>query len=149
MLTVSEMSSQKVISPSIWYVLIMDTVHLILYLLIIISDILIILRCHGLSLHKFVIITLLIQPACQGNCFNHVSKPVSLQSFICLSRSGVRQALWLTKTKLISSLPPQLLSLAESPANQIPDQDERVQNAIKHARFWDTTEERPGKEKYR
>ena len=66
-----------------------------------------------------------------------------------LSVSGVRQALWLTKTKLIPGLPPQLLSLTESPANQIPDQDERVQNAIKHARFWDTTEERPGKEKYR
>lgn len=61
---------------------------------------------------------------------------------------GVRQALWLTKTKLISGLPPQLLSLSESPANQIPDQDDRVQNAIKHARFWDTTEDRPGKEKY-
>ncbi|KAJ4936828.1 hypothetical protein JOQ06_001414 [Pogonophryne albipinna] len=61
---------------------------------------------------------------------------------------GVLQALWLTKTKLIPSLPPQLLSLSENPANQIPDQDERVQNAIKHARFWDTTEERPGKERY-
>ncbi|KAM4623333.1 large ribosomal subunit protein mL37 [Polymixia lowei] len=61
---------------------------------------------------------------------------------------GVRQALWLTKTKLTAGLPPQLLSLAESPANQIPDQDERVQNAIRHARFWDTTESRPGKDKY-
>ncbi|XP_031730784.1 39S ribosomal protein L37, mitochondrial-like isoform X1 [Anarrhichthys ocellatus] len=61
---------------------------------------------------------------------------------------GVRQALWLTKTKLIPGLPPQFLSLAESPANQIPDQDKRVQNAIKHARFWDTKEERPGREKY-
>ncbi|XP_071368326.1 large ribosomal subunit protein mL37 [Centroberyx affinis] len=61
---------------------------------------------------------------------------------------GVRQALWLTKTKLIAGLPPQLLSLAQSPANQIPDQDERVQNAIRHARFWDTTENRPGKDKY-
>ncbi|XP_070775466.1 large ribosomal subunit protein mL37 [Enoplosus armatus] len=61
---------------------------------------------------------------------------------------GIRQALWVTKTKLIPGLPPQLLSLAENPANQIPDQDERVQNAIKHARFWDTTEERPGKKKY-
>ncbi|XP_068605118.1 large ribosomal subunit protein mL37 [Brachionichthys hirsutus] len=61
---------------------------------------------------------------------------------------GLRQALWLTKTKMISSLPPQLLSLAESAANQIPDLDERVQKAIKHARFWDTTEERPGKAKY-
>lgn len=61
---------------------------------------------------------------------------------------GVRQALWLTKTKLISGLPPQLLSLTENPANRIPDQDERVQTAIKHARFWDTTEKRPGKDKY-
>lgn len=61
---------------------------------------------------------------------------------------GMRQALWLTKTKLISGLPPQLLSLAESPSNQIPDQDERVQNAIKNARFWDTTEDRPNKAKY-
>ncbi|CAJ1071390.1 S ribosomal protein L37%2C mitochondrial isoform X1 [Xyrichtys novacula] len=61
---------------------------------------------------------------------------------------GVRQALWLTKTKLISGLPPQLLSHAEDPINQIPDQDNRVKNAIKHARFWDTTNERPPKEKY-
>ncbi|KAM3604149.1 uncharacterized protein V6R79_007095 [Siganus canaliculatus] len=61
---------------------------------------------------------------------------------------GIRQVLWLSKTKLTPGLPPHLLSLAENPANQIPDQDERVQNAIKHARFWDTTEERPGKEKY-
>lgn len=61
---------------------------------------------------------------------------------------GVRQALWLTKSKLTAGLPPQLLSLAQSPANQIPDQDEHVQNAIRHARFWDTTEERPRKDKY-
>ncbi|XP_028987581.1 39S ribosomal protein L37, mitochondrial [Betta splendens] len=61
---------------------------------------------------------------------------------------GVCQALWLTKTQLISGLPPQLLALAANPANQIPDQDERVQNAIKHARFWNTTEERPGKRQY-
>ncbi|KAM7378749.1 hypothetical protein PAMP_004348 [Pampus punctatissimus] len=61
---------------------------------------------------------------------------------------GVLQALWLTKTKMISALPPHLLSLAENPVNQIPNQDERVQNAIKHARFWDTTEDRTSKEKY-
>ncbi|KAM3866416.1 large ribosomal subunit protein mL37 [Diretmus argenteus] len=61
---------------------------------------------------------------------------------------GVRQALWLTKSKLTTGLPPQLLSLAQSPANQIPDQDKRVQNAIRHSRFWDTKEERPGKYKY-
>lgn len=61
---------------------------------------------------------------------------------------GVSQALWLTKTKLIPGLPPQLLSLAQVPANQILDQDERVQNAIKHARFWDTTESKPPRERY-
>lgn len=61
----------------------------------------------------------------------------------------MRQAAWLTKTQVIPGLPAQLLSLAENPENQIPDQDERVQNAIKHARFWDTTEDRPRKEKYR
>ncbi|XP_061549113.1 39S ribosomal protein L37, mitochondrial isoform X1 [Phycodurus eques] len=58
---------------------------------------------------------------------------------------GVRQALWLTKSKAVSGLPPQLLSLAESPANKIPNQEIRVQNAIKHACFWDTTEEQPVK----
>lgn len=78
----------------------------------------------------------------------YLSRLMSFKS-LSLSLSGVRQALWLTKTKLIPHLPPQLLSLTENPANQIPDQDERVQNAIKHARFWDTTQERPGKEKYR
>ena len=57
--------------------------------------------------------------------------------------AGVRQALWLTKTKLTPGLPPQLLALAESSANQIADQDERVQNAINHACFWETTEAEP------
>uniref|UniRef100_A0A1A7X9V4 Large ribosomal subunit protein mL37 n=1 Tax=Iconisemion striatum TaxID=60296 RepID=A0A1A7X9V4_9TELE len=61
---------------------------------------------------------------------------------------GVRQALWLTKSKRISGLPPHLLSLAQMPENQLPDQDQRVQDAIKHARFWDTTEPRTKKEKY-
>lgn len=76
-------------------------------------------------------------------------KPMALKSILFFPDPGVRQALWLTKTKLIPSLPPQLLSLAENPANQIQDLDERVKNAIKHARFWDTTEDRPNKEKYR
>lgn len=79
----------------------------------------------------------------------HINSRCHLSLHLSISLLGVRQALWLTKTKLISGLPPQLLALAANPASQIPDQDERVQNAIKHARFWDTTEERPGKEKYR
>ncbi|CAL9688418.1 unnamed protein product [Knipowitschia caucasica] len=61
---------------------------------------------------------------------------------------GVPQALWLTKTKLIDGLPPRLLSLGQDPANHIPDQDERVKNAIKHARFWDTTTEKTKEERY-
>ncbi|XP_067109519.1 39S ribosomal protein L37, mitochondrial [Osmerus mordax] len=61
---------------------------------------------------------------------------------------GVKQALWLTKSKMIKGLPAQVLSLADDPANQIPNQDEMVQNAIKHSRFWDTTEQRPPRQKF-
>uniref|UniRef100_A0A8C7XJV1 Large ribosomal subunit protein mL37 n=1 Tax=Oryzias sinensis TaxID=183150 RepID=A0A8C7XJV1_9TELE len=61
---------------------------------------------------------------------------------------AVRQAAWLTKTQVNSGLPPHLLTLAESLESRVEDQSERVQNAIKHARFWDTTESRPNKEKY-
>ncbi|XP_077472456.1 large ribosomal subunit protein mL37 [Stigmatopora argus] len=56
---------------------------------------------------------------------------------------GVRQALWLTKSKAVSGLPPELLSLVKISTNQIPHQEKRVQNAIRHACFWDTTEQRP------
>lgn len=61
---------------------------------------------------------------------------------------GMRQALWLTKSKLMEGLPPRVLSLGQDPANQIPDQDERVKTAIEHARFWDTTEPKPNQERY-
>lgn len=61
---------------------------------------------------------------------------------------GVRQALWLSKSVLIKGLPAQILSLAEDPANQIENQDERVQNAIKNSRLWDTTEPRPPRERF-
>ncbi|KAM6948193.1 acyl-coenzyme A thioesterase 11-like [Aplochiton taeniatus] len=61
---------------------------------------------------------------------------------------GVRQALWLTKSKLTQGLPDQVTALGDNPANQIADQDDRVQNAIRHARFWDTTEPRPGREQF-
>lgn len=61
---------------------------------------------------------------------------------------GVKQVLWLTKSKLTEGLPPRLLSLAQDPANHIPDQDERVKNAIKHARFWDTLEPKPSEDRY-
>lgn len=71
----------------------------------------------------------------------------SLKEDLCFT--GVRQAAWLTKSQVNSGLPPKLLTLAESLESQAEDQSERVQNAIKHARFWDTTESRPNKRKYR
>ncbi|XP_034038591.1 39S ribosomal protein L37, mitochondrial [Thalassophryne amazonica] len=78
----------------------------------------------------------------------HKDKPCYIFHQTTNLTEGVHQALWLTKAKLTSGLPPHLLSLANDPTNQIPDQDERVQNAIRHARFWDTTESRPDKDKY-
>ncbi|TRY87514.1 hypothetical protein DNTS_007080 [Danionella cerebrum] len=53
---------------------------------------------------------------------------------------GVRQALWLSKSVLTNGIPDQVLSLGEDPANQIENQDERVQDIIRNSRIWDTTE---------
>uniref|UniRef100_A0A4W5NAF5 Large ribosomal subunit protein mL37 n=1 Tax=Hucho hucho TaxID=62062 RepID=A0A4W5NAF5_9TELE len=78
----------------------------------------------------------------------HKEKPCFIFNQRTNALEGVRQALWLTKSKLTKGLPDQVLSLAENEANQIENQDERVQNAIRHARFWDTTEERPSREKF-
>ncbi|XP_029474351.1 39S ribosomal protein L37, mitochondrial [Rhinatrema bivittatum] len=61
---------------------------------------------------------------------------------------GVKQALWLSKSKLIEGLPPKILSVTEDPAHQIENQDERVQNIICHARFWSTTEIEPTRETF-
>uniref|UniRef100_A0A3Q3XRJ1 Large ribosomal subunit protein mL37 n=1 Tax=Mola mola TaxID=94237 RepID=A0A3Q3XRJ1_MOLML len=67
-------------------------------------------------------------PACEMPL--HKEKPCYVYHQRTSALEGVRQALWLTKTKPISGLPPQLLSLTESSANQIPDQDERVKNCV-------------------
>lgn len=61
---------------------------------------------------------------------------------------GVRQVLWLSKSALIKEFPAQILSLAEDPANQIEDQDERVQNAIRSALLWGATDGQPPRERY-
>ncbi|EPY84569.1 39S ribosomal protein L37, mitochondrial-like protein [Camelus ferus] len=60
----------------------------------------------------------------------------------------VKQALWLTKTKLIEGLPEKVLSLAHDPRNYIENQDERVLNVISHARLWHSTEDIPKRETY-
>lgn len=61
---------------------------------------------------------------------------------------GVKQALWLTKSKLINGLPKQILSIAEDPAYHIENQDERVKAAISHARFWSAPEIRPERARF-
>ncbi|XP_007518096.1 large ribosomal subunit protein mL37 isoform X1 [Erinaceus europaeus] len=61
---------------------------------------------------------------------------------------GVKQALWLTKSKLIEGLPEKVLSLVEDPKNHIENQDERVLNVISHARLWHSTDDIPKRETY-
>ncbi|XP_015742824.2 39S ribosomal protein L37, mitochondrial [Python bivittatus] len=63
-------------------------------------------------------------------------------------QEGVKQALWLTKAKLIKGLPPPILNIMNDVAHQLEDQDERIQNAISHACFWAGTEEDISFEKY-
>ncbi|XP_053102052.1 39S ribosomal protein L37, mitochondrial [Hemicordylus capensis] len=72
--------------------------------------------------------------------------------YICHQRTGllegVKQALWLTKTKLMKGLPPQILNIMNDTDSQLENQDERVHNAISHARFWVNTEEEITEETY-
>ncbi|KAM6217601.1 large ribosomal subunit protein mL37 [Rhynchocyon petersi] len=66
----------------------------------------------------------------------------------CRLLEGVKQALWLTKTKLIEGLPEKVLSLVDDPRNHIENQNERVLNVISHARLWHSTEDIPKRETY-
>lgn len=61
---------------------------------------------------------------------------------------GMKQALWLTKTKLIEGLPQKVLSLVDDPRNHIENQEERVLDIISHARLWHSTEDIPKRETY-
>ncbi|XP_006839862.1 PREDICTED: 39S ribosomal protein L37, mitochondrial [Chrysochloris asiatica] len=61
---------------------------------------------------------------------------------------GVKQAVWLTKTKVIEGLPEKMLNLVDDPKNHIENQDERVLNVISLARLWHTTEDIPKRETY-
>ncbi|KAI7810160.1 39S ribosomal protein L37, mitochondrial [Triplophysa rosa] len=78
----------------------------------------------------------------------HKDKPCYIFNQMTNVLEGVRQALWLSKSILIKGLPAQILNLALDPANQIENQDDRVQNAIKNSRLWDTTEHRPPRERF-
>ncbi|EGV99047.1 39S ribosomal protein L37, mitochondrial, partial [Cricetulus griseus] len=61
---------------------------------------------------------------------------------------GIKQALWLTKTKLIEGLPKKALSLVDDPRNHIENQEERVLDVISDARLWYCTEDIPKRETY-
>uniref|UniRef100_A0A4W5M6Q2 Mitochondrial ribosomal protein L37 n=1 Tax=Hucho hucho TaxID=62062 RepID=A0A4W5M6Q2_9TELE len=78
----------------------------------------------------------------------HKEKPCFIFNQRTNALEGIRQALWLTKSKLTKGLSDQVLSLALNSANQIENQDERVEIAIRNGCFWDTTEERPSREKF-
>ncbi|XP_053432269.1 39S ribosomal protein L37, mitochondrial [Nycticebus coucang] len=66
----------------------------------------------------------------------------------CRLVEGVKQALWLTKSKLIEGLPEKVLSLVDDPRNHIENQDKRVLDVISHARLWHSTEDIPKRETY-
>lgn len=61
---------------------------------------------------------------------------------------GVRQALWLTKSQLSSGFPRPLLAAAHAHTRHLPDLQQRVTDAIRHARFWSTTETRAARDTY-
>lgn len=61
---------------------------------------------------------------------------------------GVRQAQWLTKTKLVEGLPPCVQSIVENPAHQLEEHEEEVKRAVSRARLWNTTEVAPRREQY-
>ncbi|TKC46509.1 hypothetical protein EI555_002561 [Monodon monoceros] len=66
----------------------------------------------------------------------------------CRRLEGVKQALWLTKTKLTEGLPEKVLSLADNPRNHTENQDERVLYVIFHACLWHSNEDIPKRETY-
>ncbi|KAG9468958.1 hypothetical protein GDO78_021569 [Eleutherodactylus coqui] len=66
----------------------------------------------------------------------------------CRLLGGVKQALWLTKSKLLEGLPQRIASLCEDPAHTFPNHEELVHYAISNACLWSTTEEMREREEY-
>ncbi|XP_039929177.1 large ribosomal subunit protein mL37 [Hirundo rustica] len=61
---------------------------------------------------------------------------------------GVRQAQWLTKTKLVEGLPPAVQAIVDNPALGLQELEERAKRVVSHARLWDTREVAPRREQY-
>ncbi|XP_040263799.1 39S ribosomal protein L37, mitochondrial [Bufo bufo] len=66
----------------------------------------------------------------------------------CRLLGGVKQALWLTKSKLIEGLPERIANVCYDPAYTFPNHEERVHNAISSACLWSTTGEMQEREEY-
>ncbi|XP_053549962.1 39S ribosomal protein L37, mitochondrial [Bombina bombina] len=66
----------------------------------------------------------------------------------CRLLGGVKQALWLTKTKLIPELPQRIQNIYDDPVYQFPDLEERVHNVISYSCLWHSTEDQPPREVY-
>ncbi|XP_075038243.1 large ribosomal subunit protein mL37 [Mixophyes fleayi] len=66
----------------------------------------------------------------------------------CRLLGGVKQALWLTKSKLIQGLPQRILNICEDPAFKFPNHEELVQNVIYNACLWSTTGKEQEREEY-
>ncbi|XP_077133637.1 large ribosomal subunit protein mL37 [Ranitomeya variabilis] len=66
----------------------------------------------------------------------------------CRLLGGVKQALWLTKSKLIEGLPQRIVDVCEDPTYAFPNHQELVHNAISNACLWSTTEEIREREEY-
>ncbi|KAG8436860.1 hypothetical protein GDO86_007808 [Hymenochirus boettgeri] len=66
----------------------------------------------------------------------------------CRLLGGVKQALWLTKTKLIEGLPQAIIDICDDPAYQFPNHEELAHNLISQACLWHRTGEQPLREEY-
>ncbi|CAH2311207.1 39S ribosomal L37, mitochondrial [Pelobates cultripes] len=66
----------------------------------------------------------------------------------CRMVGGVKQALWLTKSKLIEGLPERILSICNDPAYQFSNHEQLVHNLINQACIWNNKEEQPTREEY-
>ncbi|KAM4655600.1 large ribosomal subunit protein mL37 [Amazona ochrocephala] len=89
---------------------------------------------------------------CRGPRYEDMPLRKDRSCFVCHQKvrmlEGVRQAQWLTKTKLVQGLPPSVQSIIDNPAHQLQDYEEGVKRAVWHARLWNTTETAPEREHY-
>eukprot|EP00079_Xenopus_tropicalis_P008404 XP_002931477.1 PREDICTED: 39S ribosomal protein L37, mitochondrial [Xenopus tropicalis] len=75
-------------------------------------------------------------------------QPAYLFHRSCRLLGGVKQALWLTKTKLNNGLPQRIMDICEDPVYQIPNHEELVHNVVANACLWHRPGDQPIREEY-